>query len=48
MENKKQCTCTHEYQDQKYGDGIRVHNPLAKKKEQPQQWRCTVCKAVRK
>jgi len=32
------CTCRHEYQDQRYGTGMRVHNPLKENK-----WGCTVC-----
>jgi hypothetical protein len=35
------CTCKHEYQDKRYGEGKRVHN-LAVKAE---AWRCTVCGA---
>lgn len=37
------CTCVHEYQDEKYGKGNRVHN-LAEKKE---EWVCTVCKLTK-
>lgn len=32
------CTCNHEYQDEKYGQGKRVHNEGVAKKI-----RCTVC-----
>lgn len=35
----KRCGCRSEYQDGKYGAGLRVHN-LAPKKP---CWRCTVC-----
>jgi len=34
----KKCTCKHEFQDKKYGKGMRVFN---KGKE---VWRCTVCR----
>lgn len=34
-----QCSCKHEYQDKKYGSGMRVHNYSPKKKA----WSCTVC-----
>ena len=36
----KKCTCSHAYQDQKYGSKMRVANQMAK--ETP-TWRCTVC-----
>ena len=45
--NKKMCFCAHTYQDKKYEKGIRVHSPLAKKTNQLQQWRCSVCERVR-
>ena len=35
----KKCTCKHAYQDQRYGEGKRVHNELAHGKG----YRCTVC-----
>lgn len=34
------CSCAHEFQDQKYGKGMRVFNALISK---PGQVRCTVC-----
>lgn len=40
------CNCRHEYQDEKYGAGNRVHNysPGSSKKGSPQPtWVCTVC-----
>lgn len=33
------CTCTHAYQDKKYGRGNRVHNKI----KTGAGWRCTVC-----
>jgi len=39
----KKCTCIHEYQDEKYGTGKRVHNALASNSGHPRQYRCTVC-----
>lgn len=36
--------CRHDYQDQRYGRGMRVHNLAAlNKKEIERYWRCTVC-----
>lgn len=32
------CTCKHEWQDQRYGRGLRVHN-----QKKNLDWRCTVC-----
>lgn len=37
----KQCDCVNEYQDKRYGKGMRVHTPLANLKNGA--WRCTVC-----
>lgn len=40
------CSCKHEFQDQRYGRGMRVANPSRKS---PPMWRCTVCgKELRK
>lgn len=39
MTELKKCSCKHEYQDAKYGYGVRVHNKTANG-----DWRCTVCK----
>ena len=38
----KNCTCKHDYQDEKYGKGRRVFNQLAKATG-AQEYRCTVC-----
>jgi hypothetical protein len=35
------CNCTSAYQDQKYGQGRRVHNAATGSKNG--DWRCTVC-----
>lgn len=40
----KRCTCKHEYQDKKYGRGLRVYNTF-KAKNGNMRGRCTVCKA---
>jgi hypothetical protein len=32
------CECKHEYQDKRYGMGMRVHTP-----KKTAGWRCTVC-----
>lgn len=37
------CKCSHEYQDQKYGKGNRVHNPAKPKAGKATAIRCTVC-----
>lgn len=34
------CTCEHEFQDKRYGKGMRVHNEKASKG----YWVCTVCR----
>ena len=40
--------CIHEFQDEKYGKGMRVHNPCGKSASVGQQnYRCTVCANVR-
>lgn len=45
------CTCktgqSAEYQDEKYGPGMRVHSPLKKGEKSKQQYRCCVCAVVR-
>lgn len=38
---KMRCSCEHDYQDEKYGRKIRLHNKLSKKAMK--NWRCTVC-----
>lgn len=43
----KKCTCQNEYQDNKYGKGMRVHNPVKQKTSGPKQYRCTVCGDVK-
>jgi len=40
------CSCTHIYQDRKYGKGKRVHNQTTK--DNKVGWRCTVCSKERK
>jgi hypothetical protein len=42
MTKVSQCRpqCKHNYQDEKYGEGMRVFN---KTKSDPPKWRCTVC-----
>lgn len=39
--SKKECSCTHAFQNKTYGKGIRVHN---KTKD---GWRCTACGTAR-
>lgn len=40
------CMCKHEYQDEKYGVGKRVHN-RCRKGGKFVGWRCTVCGDVK-
>jgi hypothetical protein len=52
MTRELSCKCKHEYQDNAYGKGMRVHNRTAnttsKNKDAGATWiyRCTVCGAV--
>jgi len=40
----KKCTCESEYQDRKYGKGMRVMNRTANKKSENNYYhRCTIC-----
>ncbi|MCK9568937.1 hypothetical protein M0R72_08350 [Candidatus Pacearchaeota archaeon] len=41
------CDCKNAYQDEKYGQNIRVHNLMAKSKETTKMGRCTVCSKER-
>ena len=41
------CTCSHEFQDETYGKGRRVMNPATEKGKKPNQYRCTVCSALK-
>lgn len=41
------CKCKNEYQEKKYGNSLRVHNPCKKEPNKPQYWRCTVCLNVK-
>lgn len=47
MTTKKACGCKNEYQDQKYGVGIRLMNYLQKAGKALNSVRCTVCGTVR-
>jgi len=44
MTEVKKCSCRSEYQDQKYGQGMRVHNTV--KVKSGTEYRCTVCGKV--
>jgi len=37
------CGCNHEYQDKRYGKGMRIHNEAPKKPTGAGGWVCTVC-----
>lgn len=39
------CSCKHEFQDEKYGKGMRVFNPTGKGSDQGSGYICTVCNA---
>jgi hypothetical protein len=41
------CTCSHSYQDRKYGSQMRVHNETKAGPQQPPGHRCTVCGNVK-
>ena len=41
--NKCECGKTHEYQDDRYGQGNRVCICIQKDKKVPPKYRCTVC-----
>jgi hypothetical protein len=42
------CKCDNKFQDKEYGEKMRVFNPLMKKTPtSAQEYRCTVCTAVR-
>lgn len=47
MTRPLKCTCKHEYQDERYGKGIRLHNRI-KMGTPANGWRCTVCGNVKK
>lgn len=38
------CKCTHDFQDKKYGAGVRIANTTAKQDGVNATVRCTVCK----
>ena len=38
------CACSHDYQDKRYGLGMRVANAT----KEPDNYRCTVCSLVHK
>lgn len=42
------CNCKHEYQDETYGKGNRVHNFATKAGQGGAgAWRCTVCSSMK-
>lgn len=42
---KVNCKCVNEYQDKKYGKGVRIANSTAKQDNTTGVVRCTVCSA---
>ncbi len=41
------CTCSHKFQDERYGHGRRVHNETKPLTGMAKQYRCTVCDRVK-
>jgi hypothetical protein len=41
------CKCEHEYQDAKYGAGLRVHHYAPSANSKNGGWRCTVCESIK-
>jgi len=41
------CSCKHKFQDEEYGEGMRVHNYAPKGYNGGPGWRCTVCEKVK-
>lgn len=41
------CTCEHEFQDKRYGRGLRVHNQGGGSKSSTPKYTCSVCGKVR-
>ena len=39
----KPCSCKQEYQDSKYGRGMRVHNKSRSRVSGKDAWTCTSC-----
>lgn len=42
------CSCQSEYQDAKYGPGVRVFNKMKGTEKMSGGYRCTVCGTVKK
>jgi len=42
--NITNCSCKSEYQDKRYGKGLRLHNAT---QSQSAKWRCTACGVAR-
>ncbi len=47
MTTIRPCNCEHEYQDEKYGKGMRVHNQAGGRGLGQVKWTCTVCGKVK-
>ena len=43
----KRCDCKNTWQDKRYGQGLRVHNPMAPGVGGKQAYRCAVCGKVK-
>lgn len=42
-----QCNCKHEFQDETYGKGMRLHNVSQKKGDKTLRKKCTVCGSIK-
>lgn len=42
--NVTNCSCKNEYQDKRYGKGLRLHNAT---QNAANKWRCTACGVAR-
>lgn len=40
------CNCQHEFQDQTYGVGMRLHTKMKQNVSTDKTWKCTVCKTI--
>jgi len=43
MTKEIKCKCISKFQDELYGNGIRLHNEMGANKGKTTGWKCTVC-----
>lgn len=46
MTTVMKCSCRSRFQDERYGEGNRLHNVMLKDRKHLKTARCTVCEAV--